>query len=78
MLSSRMHWSCIALLSSKYLCPSAAVNALLRVDFVLIEHVLDELSKSNDLQTKEDCDKHEVAQDSGLLFDTTWLSLPDI
>ena len=38
-----------------------------------MRHVLDELSKSNDLQIKELSDEQEDAQASGLLFDRTKL-----
>ena len=66
------------LLSSKYLLPDDVDSALLIVDFVLIRHVLVELSNSNDLQIKEASDRQFEAQVSGSLLDNTLLSLPDM
>jgi len=66
------------LLSSKYLLPDDVDSALLIVDFVLIRHVLVELSNSNDLQIKEASDRQFEAQVSGSLLDNTFLSLPDM
>jgi len=65
-------------LSSKYLLPDDVDSALLIVDFVLIRHVLVELSNSNDLQIKEASDRQFEAQVSGSLLDNTLLSLPDM
>ena len=64
------------LLSSKYLLPDEVARALLIVDFVLIRHVLVELSNSNDLQLKEASDRQAEAQVSGSLLDNSLLSLP--
>ena len=45
---------------------------------MLMRHVFDELSKSNDLHMKEASDRQDDAHDSGLLLDNTLLSLPDM
>jgi len=63
-------------LSSKYLLPDEVARTLLIVDFVLIRHVLVELSNSNDLQLKEASDRQAEAQVSGSLLDNSLLSLP--
>jgi len=66
------------LLSSKNWLPDKLASALSIDDFVLMRHVLVELSNSNDLQMKEASDRQVDAQDSGSLLDNTLSSLPDM
>ena len=45
---------------------------------MLMRHVFDESSKSNDLQMKEASDRQDDAHDSGLLLDNSFSSFPDM
>ena len=66
------------LLSSKSLVSEELASTLSIEDFVLMRHVLVELSNSNDLHIKDASDRHEDAQDSGSLLSTTLSSFTDM
>ena len=66
------------LLSSKNLWFDELASTLLIDDLLLMEHLLVESSKSNDLQMKRVSERQSDAQASGDALSTTWSSFPDM